>query len=412
MKSNTTEPIAIKRLQLQNVRCFESVDVRFKYRKGRGQWTLLLGDNGVGKSTVLKSIAIALSPLQDLMRYPQGRLQRRHAKAGSVSLDTTAGIFKLSLGGFRDFTFKPDVFAYGAARGTATGGPERAVDLEHPMGSLSTLFGQAPGLIHAESWLVKLGFAAGQSSGGTAEAYFDAVRSTLIKLLPGVDKLEPTPDGFVIEGPSVGRTSFDGLSDGYLTTIGWVCDLLARWAHANRDRSLDGDFADRMTGLVLVDELDLHLHPSWQTRIVGDLRARFPQMSFIATTHNPLTLLGARAGEIQVLQRVEEGVVVKKVDLPRGIRTDEVLTGPWFGLGTTIDRRTTKLLQRYQDAVLRGDPVAEELEIELQLRMGTSPGTPEDWKAREIVRQLTGGGPLRKRQLDALKAAFKTEMGG
>jgi hypothetical protein len=55
-----------------------------------------------------------------------------------------------------------------------------------------------------------------------------------------------------------------------------------------------------MTGVVLIDEIDAHLHPRWQMQVVTTLRTLFPRMTFVATTHNPLALVGARDGEGRV----------------------------------------------------------------------------------------------------------------
>ncbi|HET7500861.1 MAG TPA: AAA family ATPase, partial [Kofleriaceae bacterium] len=60
-----------------------------------------------------------------------------------------------------------------------------------------------------------------------------------------------------------------------------------------------------MEGIVLVDELDLHLHPTWQTEIVAGLKATFPRMQFIVTTHSPLVLAGCRADEVWRLKQDE-----------------------------------------------------------------------------------------------------------
>ncbi|MCP3938608.1 MAG: AAA family ATPase, partial [Actinomycetia bacterium] len=140
------------------------------------------------------------------------------------------------------------------------------------------------------------------------------------------------------------------MSDGYITTVGWIVDLIARWAELSHRLGveLDGDFRDQMTGLVLIDEIDLHLHPLWQTEIVSTLRRQFPKMSFVATTHNPLTLVGAKPGEIHVLRREAGQVSVHQQDIPPGTSADDVLTGEWFGLVSTLDADTQDLLDQHR----------------------------------------------------------------
>lgn len=415
-------PVVLKELALKNVRCFEQLNLKFKSRpRKQGQWTILLGDNGVGKSTILKSLVITLSPLSDLAHYPEGRLQRFGVEPGNVTLDDNLnGVRTYELEKSR-YTYNNEssyaVYAYGAARGSALGGPDRGVDLDHPLGSISTLFNQPPGLIHAETWLTKLAFAALESKGGADEGFYNAVTATLLALLPGIEQIEITSSEVVVKGAGVGRATLNTLSDGYITTVGWVCDLLARWSENARRHGLplDGDFRDKMTGLVLVDELDLHLHPRWQRRVISDLRKTFPRMSFVGTTHNPLTLLGANKGEIQVLERNEEGVItVTQLDLPPGISTDGALTGGWFGLTTTLDDGTWRMLATYQRKVSRG-ATREEVrndEKELRKRLPEFAVTQEDRIIRQLISENFDDNPMTERELRILKREMQARLRG
>ena len=131
---------------------------------------------------------------------------------------------------------------------------------------------------------------------GRAIYLLDAVLRPLIGMLPGVGKIKVTAHAVEVEGPGIGRIPLGALSDGYLTTAGWVLDLIARWSEdaMRRGIELDGSFREKMTGVAIVDEIDLHLHPRWQRDVVADVRRLFPRMSFVVTTHNPLTLLGGK----------------------------------------------------------------------------------------------------------------------
>ena len=149
--------------------------------------------------------------------------------------------------------------------------------------------------------------AALQSRGGDDEAFFDAVLKTLRELLPGVDSIKVKADGVEMTGPEVGKgVPIAGVSDGYVGTIGWILDLIARWSYRYQrltGKQPGGSIAKEMRGLVVVDEMGLHLAPRWQTSVVREVRERFPNMSFIVTSHHPLMLLGARPAEIHVLRR-------------------------------------------------------------------------------------------------------------
>jgi hypothetical protein len=295
------------------------------------------------------------------------------------------------------------VFAYGCQRGTAFGGPMREVDLS-PIGSVRTLFDDNAHLIHAETWLQEMRLAM-HEGGGAREAFYEALRATLLAVLPGVESIDFDENAQLwLDGPKIGRSPLAAMSGGYVTTIGWIVDMVARWADLSHRHGveLDGDFRDKMTGLVLIDEIDLHLHPVWQTEIVSSLRRQFPRMSFVATTHNPLTLMGAKPGEIWVLRRDAESghVDVSQRDIREGMSADDVLTGEWFGLVSTLDTGTQDLLDQHRALLRAGvavdDPRRQELEKKLRRRLGTFPSTSLDRMVQSIAAELMEGDFRRK----------------
>ena len=382
---------------------------------------MLLGDNGVGKSTILRALTLALIPdaATTLLQIlgPSAPFIRHHQAEATIEarFDNSLGevhsdllihhddagqeVFRSGSKGGSKMYRLPEVYAYGCQRGTALGGPERDVDLARPLDDVLSLFDPTAHLVHAETWLKGLEFSALKENGGPRETFFEAVRAGLIQILVGVDSMELDKDGRVwLSGPQIGRSTMAGLSDGYLTTAGWILDLIARWANRRRQREepLDGDFASSMTGFVLVDEIDLHLHPFWQIRIVDDLRRLFPKLSFVATTHNPLSLLGAKPGEIYVLERDEDHIQCRQKDIPPGTRADQVLTGEWFGLASTVDQETQELIERHQallrDGVPRFDEGRQTLERQIRERIGTFQDTSLDRMVQSIAAELMPDG--------------------
>lgn len=88
-------------------------------------------------------------------------------------------------------------------------------------------------------------------------------------------------------------------SDGYRTTLSMVADIAYRMALLNP--GLADAVVQETPGVVLIDEVDLHLHPLWQARILGDLRAIFPKIQFIVTTHAPVVISSVRASHVRKL---------------------------------------------------------------------------------------------------------------
>ncbi len=88
------------------------------------------------------------------------------------------------------------------------------------------------------------------------------------------------------------------LSDGYRTTLAMIMDIAARMTEANPH------MADPLlsAGVILIDEIELHLHPGWQQRILGDLTRAFPNVQFIVTTHSPQILTTVAPQSIQIIE--------------------------------------------------------------------------------------------------------------
>jgi predicted ATP-binding protein involved in virulence len=104
----------------------------------------------------------------------------------------------------------------------------------------------------------------------------------------------------VVQFEDGSRKEFAGMSDGQRALIGLVADIARRACLLNAP-FLGASTLLETTGLVLIDELDLHLHPRWQRRVVGDLKRIFPNIQFFATTHSPQIIGEAKPEEIVVL---------------------------------------------------------------------------------------------------------------
>lgn len=375
----------------------------------KGQWTLLIGENGVGKTSFLQALAFAAGKVDQILSLARWLGANTIEDSAIVELSLADGFQierktgrKFGNGVLGNADPKWEVWAYGSQRGNSLGGPDRTVELQES--SIDSLFDSKWRLIHAETWLKNLQLAALQENGRAAR-FLDAVKAVLKQILPDVEAVEVRSNDVFLNRKGEGQVPLQAWSDGYLTTAGWILDMIARWAARawKNGAELDTDFAEKMTGLVLIDEIDLHLHPAWQTQVVRDLRRLFPKLSFVATTHNPLTLLGAEPGEIFVVRRNAEGKIeAKQRDIPPGLNVEQVLTGDWFGLSSTLDKGTLELLDRHR-AMLRNrispqDPVRQELEMTLRRRLGTFGDTSIDRMVQSVAAELM---PRAAEDLDA-----------
>jgi predicted ATP-binding protein involved in virulence len=157
----------------------------------------------------------------------------------------------------------------------------------------------------------------------------DAVKeATRIVLEPsGWDQLDwDSQSRRLLVGNAVaGRLPLSALSDGVRNMIALVADIARRCATLNPD--LRGDAARKTPGILLIDEVDMHLHPRWQQLVVGLLQKAFPEMQIILTTHSPHVLSTIDAGSIRVVGARDGHGTVGIPDLQtRGVESASILS--------------------------------------------------------------------------------------
>ncbi|MBK8254539.1 MAG: AAA family ATPase [Polyangiaceae bacterium] len=377
------DPVILRTLKVKHLRVLGDVSFNFEVpTQGKGQWIVLLGENGVGKTTLLRSLTLALRNLSDPRIWPKGVFATPwrglhgsgEAKIAVAVEGHAEQVTTIRANGTESFAQTPvqdrprlfPVFAYGCRRGSALSGARTTPELGEDDGpEIATLFDEGADLVQASSWLVH--WHSDSVDRERAKLIFDAIREGLRRLLD-LDSLEVKRQEVWVSGDAVGQSvPFNALSDGYVTTAGWFVDLLARWiALADQNNAeIDENFMSRMTGLVLLDEIDLHIHPRWQVDVIGRVRQLLPKMSFVVTTHNPLTLVGARPGEIWRLFR-EDG----KVCVESGTEAPLLLTGGqiyrrYFGMRDIYPNDLGRKLHRYgflAGYAMRSDDEQREME--------------------------------------------------
>lgn len=125
---------------------------------------------------------------------------------------------------------------------------------------------------------------------------FKAVKQAIINCVEDAQNLyfDATLGEVVVEFSNSTRP-FSNLSDGQRCMLAMVGDIAQKAANLNSQ--LGGKVLEETPGVVLIDELDLHLHPRWQRRTIEDLRRTFPKIQFICTTHSPFLIQSLRSGE-------------------------------------------------------------------------------------------------------------------
>jgi predicted ATP-binding protein involved in virulence len=149
-----------------------------------------------------------------------------------------------------------------------------------------------------------------------------AVRGAIARWADGYSdfKVQRNPKAFIIKKQGV-RFDFNQLSDGEKSYIALVLDIARKMAmtHPSLEHPLEGD------GIVLIDEIDLHLHPAWQREVVGKLQAVFPRCQFVITTHSPQVVSCVNFHEGDRLIGIYDGTLREETENPYGQESDMIL---------------------------------------------------------------------------------------
>ncbi|WP_024276983.1 ATP-binding protein [Xanthobacter sp. 126] len=389
----------VRRLELRDLRAFRSAAVELLY-PGRVQddafgdvtrWparldnvNVFLGNNGSGKSTLLDAIALALiSPLVSSSGYRPQMLIRRssrgkvhkalidvdvvlHAQDGNA--DHPDARFSASVERKGDIEFlQPTsssrmeryyeegnsaffLVGYGASRRAealsandlASRRRARAVRYER----VATLFEDHLALVPLNSWLP--GWSA-QNPGRHKQ-----VVNLLNKLLPPHVKFTgEVGDGdylYNFRGLVVPSTA---LSDGYRAYLSWVGDLLYHVCMG----APSGAKLVESRGVVMVDEIDLHIHPAWQRTVIPTLARTLKNIQFIFTTHSPLVVSTVERANIYNVEMAANATpkVSRPTEETLGLSADQILRSEVFGLDSTRDPEFTRKLQELSQAAQRGE---------------------------------------------------------
>lgn len=173
----------------------------------------------------------------------------------------------------------------------------------------------------------------------------EAVRNALTRFLPEFSNFTVRRNPLRMEVEKNGkRLTVNQLSDGEKCLIALVGDLARRMSVANpvMDDPLQGD------GIILIDEIDLHLHPRWQRMIVTKLLEVFPNCQFIISTHSPHILTHVQPESLFLLKQTDEGMTAEKPNESYGKNVDRVLED-LMGLSTT---RPDQVASRLHDIFL------------------------------------------------------------
>ena len=335
MRLRIMDSMEFRSISVKGYKCFDDVTLDFeRENKSIYQWTILLGNNNTGKTNLLKAIANLRPKLLSLadgrMCYaPAGFFSDYTKEEMSVSAVTTDAKLdewrytKDSGSMWDNPEEKPlRIYAYGVTRY-----PSNTSLSDSQIGSADTLFYTDKRLVNIEEWLMQLDYASKNNKP-------DAMgRLTKIKglvcgtLFPEIRdfKFESSDalHNYVLFQTEDGWFRYNELGFGYQSSLSWIIDLCKRLFEAYPDS--ENPLLE--SAVVLVDEIDLHLHPRWQRDIIGYLSKAFPNIQFIVSTHSPMVLQSMADVNLYVLNRKDGKVIVKRSETTdfNGWSVEEIL---------------------------------------------------------------------------------------
>lgn len=392
----------IKRLQLTDYRCFESLDLGIE-----DDLTVLFAENGGGKTALLSALVMGLAVFQrgaprtlkpNVASDPRQLTlddKGRREPAGPCTITWTAASGKQS-GVEWSTTVNPasgrtskdhrfileamekirvpgdrwPLFAwYGVdrlSRGKASTKPAstRPDRWEAYAGSLNAAQDDSALL----TWLLEeiLADTVRRQEDEPERFLASAVMDTLTKATPGVERAwyDPRLRSPVVRFDTGQVAPWQELSDGFHIFLALVADITRRAVMLNE---IDGAEApDRVEGVVLIDEIDLHLHPRWQRVVLDGLRNAFPRLQFIVSTHSPQVLSSA---ENRQVRRLVGGKLLADDLFVEGRDTNAILRD--YMETDDRDKEGARALRELHDAIDRGDrDNAESLYMKLATRWG------------------------------------------
>jgi len=337
----------IKTIEINNIRSVRDFKMEFSEYAG---WHVLIGDNGAGKSTIIRSIALALVGPKEApgLRADWGDWLSRQENQGLISLslekseddeqtEKSGPATKIDIPNeilFRKVDGSVDIYfninglngvnprgynwgqgagwfsvAYGPYRRFAGGNQEwtKVFYSQPKLGAHLSAFGEDIALTEATEWLVKLNYQILEQKESTS--VIDNIKKLVnsVDFLPHRAEIESiSSEGVVFKDGNGSLINVNQLSDGYRSVLSLTFELIRQLVRVYGSDSVfenirKGD-TDNMKitlpGVVLIDEIDAHLHPTWQTRIGQWFTKYFPNIQFIVTTHSPLICRASEKGSI------------------------------------------------------------------------------------------------------------------
>ena len=317
---NQTEEISyIKSINIKDFYSIKNISLENLENKKE---IYILGENGDGKSLFLQALTVGLKGVEEGDVFNLVKSQKDYElkieDSYSNIYDSKENVYK-------------NLFAYGANR-------NNNCQMKEDESGYLTIFNPSWDLKNPIEWLKYLDHS--EKSGKTNIVSVEAAKKLLQELLNSDVQIDITPETVTFKEKG-SLVTFEQLSAGYKGVITIIADLLVRLSENQPQVTNISEFK----GIVLIDEVELHLHPKWKYNFVKRLRDIFPNIQFIMTTHSPTVLLGASKEAVFYKIYKEDGEVKISNQMPNeGYTNNSLISSPLFDLGTITSRDYDKTI--------------------------------------------------------------------
>lgn len=383
----------ITRLYAKDIGAFDELNISFN-----PEFNFLVGPNGCGKTSILKAIALALNPsAAQSFRYREHSTVWFEARVGFINYrvgfgegwvtngeeyrsahqqswksppsdDSIRGVTVINVENEKINITPLILGAYRRIEYKKISGMQREQGvIEQRKNYHSTGFSRLEGtnLPNVKQWMINRYYEMDKNWATVYKQNWTWVIEKLTELAPSnVDlafkeikrDLEPM---FTINKES--DCYLEEVSAGFQAVLSLVFAIVEWIEGVNEENE---SYIPNATGTVVIDELDVHLHPEWQLTIRNSLRTIFPRLQFIVTTHSPHMIASAQSGELIVLPTLNGQANVEPINQTyAGWSTDEILEDV-MGVKSLENKEYTKVINKALDYVKRKDNVMLERTIE------------------------------------------------
>lgn len=378
----TKDGVYFKEVEITDVKCFKGTH-KISFAKPNGepqQWNVILGNNNTGKTTILKVLA-SLEPKQNIQEDKKyigpthiinseiNNTYKIQAHLGLVNNwgfnanksktdENEYGFYAIVSRSFDedenefDFISKSYFVGYGISRKiseTSLSSNDSEKD------NLKGIFQDDVRYTNPEEWLLQLALTANNGNQNSEKLYNKVHEILTSDLLPDVKDIKlkyetrnNSVQNYALFHTDYGQVRLRELGYGYQSTMVWVVDLAKKMFERfyKLENPLHG------AAICLVDEIDLHLHPDWQRKIIKYLSGVFPNVQFIVTAHSPLIVQSAEDVNLIILEKDKENTHIRQeFGTFQGWTVEEILQD-LMGLGEkTLSDTYLNFLKQFETGI-------------------------------------------------------------